>query len=82
MAIKRSGIEFSKIIVVILHLKTISNEREQYGDQLQLQASGLILKLVPPTTTVPSCSQNGFLHKYFISNTTMNEFIYWRGGYL
>lgn len=60
MAIKRSGIEFVKTIVVILHLKTKSNEREQYGDQLQPQASGLILELVPPTTTVPSCSQNGF----------------------
>lgn len=63
-----------KTILVILHLKTKSNERGQYGDQLQ--ASGLILKLVPPTTTVPSFSQNVFLHKYFISNTTMNAFIH------
>lgn len=58
MAIKRSGTELKKTIVVILHLKTKSNERGQYGDQLQ--ASGLILKLVPPTTTVPSFSQNVF----------------------
>lgn len=48
MAIKRSGIEFLKIIVFILHLKTKSNEREQYGDQLQLQGSGLILKRFRP----------------------------------